>query len=314
MRIVGCITNSELPMSVQKSSSNYLEVSSARPLAAPGLNKGMRNAVRLGLLYAAILVGAALTLIPFLWMLSTSLKTREQLYVFPPEWIPSPLVFDSYRILFNPLPFDVFFVNSTFVAVMSTFGTLLACSLAAYAFARLRFPGRELIFAILLGTMMIPGQVLLLPLFILYKNINWLNTLYPLWVPSFFGSAFGTFLLRQFFLTLPSELTDAAKIDGASHFGIYWRIILPLAGPGLATLGIFTFMGSWNSFLVPLIVISDMDLRTLPLGLAALQGSNEIRLNAVMAASTLSVLPILIVFFFAQKYFVQGVVLTGIKG
>jgi ABC-type glycerol-3-phosphate transport system permease component len=301
-------------MSVQKSSSNYLEVSSARPLAAPGLNKGMRNAVRLGLLYAAILVGAALTLIPFLWMLSTSLKTREQLYVFPPEWIPSPLVFDSYRILFNPLPFDVFFVNSTFVAVMSTFGTLLACSLAAYAFARLRFPGRELIFAILLGTMMIPGQVLLLPLFILYKNINWLNTLYPLWVPSFFGSAFGTFLLRQFFLTLPSELTDAAKIDGASHFGIYWRIILPLAGPGLATLGIFTFMGSWNSFLVPLIVISDMDLRTLPLGLAALQGSNEIRLNAVMAASTLSVLPILIVFFFAQKYFVQGVVLTGIKG
>jgi ABC-type glycerol-3-phosphate transport system permease component len=301
-------------MSVQKSSSNYLEVSSARPLAAPGLNKGMRNAVRLGLLYAAILVGAALTLIPFLWMLSTSLKTREQLYVFPPEWIPSPLVFDSYRILFNPLPFDVFFVNSTFVAVMSTFGTLLACSLAAYAFARLRFPGRELIFAILLGTMMIPGQVLLLPLFILYKNINWLNTLYPLWVPSFFGSAFGTFLLRQFFLTLPSELTDAAKIDGASHFGIYWRIILPLAGPGLATLGIFTFMGSWNSCLVPLIVISDMDLRTLPLGLAALQGSNEIRLNAVMAASTLSVLPILIVFFFAQKYFVQGVVLTGIKG
>ncbi len=301
-------------MSVQKSSSDYLEMTSARPLAAPGLNKGVRNAVRLILLYAAILAGSALTLIPFLWMLSTSLKTREQLYVFPPEWIPSPLVFDSYRVLFDPLPFDVFFVNSTFVAVMSTFGTLLACSLAAYAFARLRFAGRDLIFAILLGTMMIPGQVLLLPLFILYKNINWLNTLYPLWVPSFFGSAFGTFLLRQFFLTLPSELTDAAKIDGASHFGIYWRIILPLAGPGLATLGIFTFMGSWNSFLVPLIVISDMDLRTLPLGLAALQGSNEIRLNAVMAASTLSVLPILIVFFFAQKYFVQGVVLTGIKG
>jgi len=265
-------------------------------------------------LYAIVLLGAALTLIPFLWMLSTSLKTREQLYTFPPEWIPAPINFQSYRILFDPLPFDTFFLNSALIAILSTIGTLLACSLAAYAFARLRFPGREIIFGLLLATMMIPGQVLLLPLFILYKNINWLNTLYPLWVPSFFGSAFGTFLLRQFFLTLPSELTDAAKIDGCSHLGIYWRIILPLAGPGLATLGIFSFMGSWNSFLVPLIVISDIDLRTVPLGLAALQDSNEIRLNAVMAASTLSVLPILIVFFFAQKYFVQGVVLTGIKG
>jgi multiple sugar transport system permease protein len=212
------------------------------------------------------------------------------------------------------LPFDVFFLNSLKVALLSLAGTLFACSLAAYAFARLRFPGREAVFALLLTTMMIPSQVLLLPLFILYQNIGWLDTHYPLWVPSFFGSAFGTFLLRQFFLSLPTELTDAAKIDGCSHFGIYWRIILPLSGPGLATLGIFTFMGSWNSFLVPLIVINKIDLRTVPLGLAALQGSNEIRLNAVMAASTLSILPILLIFFFAQKYFVQGVVLTGIKG
>jgi ABC-type glycerol-3-phosphate transport system permease component len=301
-------------MSVQKSSTELLTMQKPAPVATPRLAQSVRNSVRTVLLYAIVLIGAALTLIPFLWMISTSLKTREQLYVFPPEWIPNPVDLQSYRILFNPLPFDTFFFNSAFVAILSTFGTLLACSLAAYAFARLRFPGREIIFGLLLATMMIPGQVLLLPLFILYKNINWLNTLYPLWVPAFFGSAFGTFLLRQFFLTLPSELTDAAKIDGCSHFGIYWRIILPLAGPGLATLGIFSFMGSWNSFLVPLIVISDIDLRTLPLGLAALQDSNEIRLNAVMAASTLSVLPILIVFFFAQKYFVQGVVLTGIKG
>ncbi|MBX3013662.1 MAG: carbohydrate ABC transporter permease [Caldilineaceae bacterium] len=301
-------------MSVQKSSTNLPTMTTQRPAPAASLSKGLRRGINLLATYTVVLLGAALTLIPFLWMLSTSLKTRAQLYTFPPEWVPAPIDFQSYRILFNPLPFDTFFLNSTFVAVLSTFGTLLACSLAAYAFARLRFPGREVLFGLLLATMMIPGQVLLLPLFILYKNIGWLNTLYPLWVPSFFGGAFGTFLLRQFFLTLPSELTDAAKIDGCSHLGIYWRIILPLAGPGLATLGIFSFMGSWNSFLVPLIVISDIDLRTVPLGLAALQDSNEIRLNAVMAASTLSVLPILIVFFFAQKYFVQGVVLTGIKG
>jgi multiple sugar transport system permease protein len=304
-------------MNVQKSSTDLMKMStpSASKVARTNLTQNMvRNVLKRMAIYAAVLVGASLTLVPFLWMVSTSLKTREQLYRFPPEWIPNPINLESYRVLFNPLPFSTFFLNSTQVAVLATVGTLLSCSLAAYAFARLRFPGREVIFALLLATMMIPSQVLLLPLFILYKNINWLNTLYPLWVPSFLGSAFGTFLLRQFFLSLPSELTDAAKIDGCSHFGIYWRIILPLAGPGLATLGIFTFMGSWNSFLVPLIVISHNNLKTVPLGLAALQGSNEIRLNAVMAASTLSILPILIVFFFAQKYFVQGVVLTGIKG
>jgi ABC-type glycerol-3-phosphate transport system permease component len=302
-------------MNAPKSSTTLLEMPSSGGSATIGLGrKTVRNGIKTLVLYVIILVMAALTLVPFLWMLSTSLKVREQLYAFPPEWIPSPVSFESYRVLFDPLPFDVFFLNSLKVALLSLAGTLFACSLAAYAFARLRFPGREAVFALLLTTMMIPSQVLLLPLFILYQNIGWLDTHYPLWVPSFFGSAFGTFLLRQFFLSLPTELTDAAKIDGCSHFGIYWRIILPLSGPGLATLGIFTFMGSWNSFLVPLIVINKIDLRTVPLGLAALQGSNEIRLNAVMAASTLSILPILLIFFFAQKYFVQGVVLTGIKG
>lgn len=302
-------------MNTPKSSTTLLEMASPERPAVTGLGrKAVRDGIKTFALYIIILVMAGLTLVPFLWMLSTSLKVRDQLYAFPPEWIPSPVTFESYRVLFDPLPFDVFFLNSLKVAFLSLAGTLLTCSLAAYAFARLRFPGREAVFALLLTTMMIPSQVLLLPLFILYQNIGWLDTHYPLWVPSFFGSAFGTFLLRQFFLSLPTELTDAAKIDGCSHFGIYWRIILPLSGPGLATLGIFTFMGSWNSFLVPLIVINKIDLRTVPLGLAALQGSNEIRLNAVMAASTLSILPILLVFFFAQKYFVQGVVLTGIKG
>jgi ABC-type glycerol-3-phosphate transport system permease component len=302
-------------MNAPKSSTTLLEMPSSGGSTQIGLGrKTVRRGIRAVGLYIAILVMAALTLVPFLWMLSTSLKVREQLYAFPPEWIPSPVTFESYRVLFDPLPFDVFFLNSLKIAFLALAGTLFACSLAAYAFARLRFPGRDAIFALLLTTMMIPSQVLLLPLFILYKNIGWLDSHYPLWVPAFFGSAFGTFLLRQFFQSLPTELTDAAKIDGCSHFGIYWRIILPLAGPGLATLGIFTFMGSWNSFLVPLIVINKIDLRTVPLGLAALQGSNEIRLNAVMAASTLSILPIILVFFFAQKYFVQGVVLTGIKG
>lgn len=295
--------------------SSMIEMPNSNRAIGMGVSrKTVRQGISLTALYVVILSAAGVTLVPFLWMLSTSLKVREQLYAFPPEWIPDPISFESYRILFNPLPFGIFFWNSLTIALLSLLGTLLTCSLAAYAFARLRFPGREAVFALLLTTMMIPSQVLLLPLFILYKNIGWLDTHYPLWVPSFFGSAFGTFLLRQFFLSLPTELTDAAKIDGCSHFGIYWRIILPLAGPGLATLGIFTFMGSWNSFLVPLIVINKINLRTVPLGLAALQGSNEIRLNAVMAASTLSILPILIVFFFAQKYFVQGVVLTGIKG
>ena len=204
-------------------------------------------------------------------------------------------------------------MNSLIVALCVTLGQLITCSLGAFAFARLRFPGREKLFLLYLATLMVPFQVTMIPIFILIKQLRWLDTYQGLTVPAIF-SPYGTFLLRQFFLTIPRELEDASKIDGCGYFRIYWQIILPLSKPALATLGIFVFMFSWNNFLWPLLIINSLSMKTLPLGISYLLGQYTVYWNLLMAGSTIALLPILVVFFFAQRYFIEGITLTGLKG
>ena len=265
-------------------------------------------------IYALVAGGGLLMVIPFLWMVSTSLKTTAQSMAFPPEWWPAPFVCGNYARIWDFMPFFTFLLNSVKIAFFVVCGQLLTCSLAGYAFAKLRFPGRRALFLVLLSTMMIPSEVTLIPVFVIMKSLGWLNTHYSLIVPAFFGSVFGTFLLRQFFLTLPNDLEDAARIDGCSPFGIYWRIMLPLAKPSLATLAIFTFMGTWNDFMRPLIYLSDMDKMTLSVGLALISNHQDIRIPLIMAGAMLSLLPILVFYVCGQKYFVRGIALTGMKG
>ena len=264
--------------------------------------------------YAIVAAGGFVMILPFLWMLSTSLKTTVQSMAFPPEWWPSPVVWQNYMSITEYMPFFLFLFNSVKIAFFVVFGTLLTCSLAGYAFAKLRFPGRKALFLVLLSTMMIPTQVTLIPVFVIMKYLGWINTHYALIVPAFFGSVFGTFLLRQFFMGIPNELEDAARIDGCSPWDIYWRIMLPLAKPALATLAIFAFMGTWNDFMRPLIYLSDLGKMTLPVGLALLANHQDIRVPLIMAGAMLSLLPILILYIFGQKYFVRGIALTGMKG
>ena len=221
---------------------------------------------------------------------------------------------DSYRWALRYIPFDAQLRNTLILVVLNVLGQLFACSLVAYAFARLNFYGRGFLFGLLLATMMLPGQVTMIPQFILWKTLGWYNTLRPLWVPAWFGGAFFIFLLRQFFMTIPKELEDAAKIDGCGFFGIYWRIMLPLAGPAMATVAIFSFMGAWNDFLGPLVYLSDERLFPLSLGLNQFRQEQSAEWAMLMAASTLMMLPVIAVFFFCQRYFIQGVTLTGLKG
>jgi len=254
-------------------------------------------------------------LLPLVWMISTSFKEQFQVFTYPPQWLPNPWTLKGYERLFAMSPIGNWLFNSIVVAVTITACQLVFSSLAAYAFARVRFPGRDVIFMGYLATMMIPGQVTLIPGYILIKYLGWIDTYFALTVPFLFGSAFGTFLLRQFFQTIPTELEDAARIDGAGYFAIYWRIILPLAKPALATLGVFVFLHFWNDFLWPLIVINTNELRTLPVGLAVVSRSMfGTDWPALMGGAVISLVPILTIFFFAQRYFVQGITLTGLKG
>lgn len=268
---------------------------------------------RQGILYAILVISALFMIVPFLWMLSTSLKTDQYVLTMPPQFFSRPLTLHSYMRLAELFPIGRMFFNSLLVASLTTLGQLATCSMAAYAFARMDFKGRDALFLVYLATLMIPFQVTITPLFILMRYLGWINTYQGLIFPGVF-SAFGTFLLRQSFLTIPKELDEAAFIDGASHFTVYWRIILPLAKPALATLGVFSFMGSWNAFLWPLFVVRDMEMMTLPVGLATLHGRWLTQWNLVMAGTIITILPMLVVYLMAQKYFVRGVLLSGIKG
>ncbi|MBI2939161.1 MAG: carbohydrate ABC transporter permease [Chloroflexi bacterium] len=267
-----------------------------------------------GLTYALlVLIGVGMVL-PFVWTISQSLQPTQSLLSYPIRWIPDPVTLDAYTRIWTTLPFARMIVNTFFIAMVSTAGYVFTCALAAYGFARLRFPGREVLFTALLATMMIPFAVTLIPLFVIMKTFGWLDTYLPLIVPRLFGGAYGVFLLRQFLLTLPRELEDAARIDGSSTFGIFIRISIPLIKPALATLGTFAFLSSWNDFLWPLVVLNTYERFTIQLGLSLLRGTWNTDWAMLLAGTSLAIIPILVVFFSLQKYFVQGIALTGLKG
>ena len=264
--------------------------------------------------YATLTLLAITMIFPFYWMVSSSLKTEVGVFKVPPQWIPIPPMWSNYKYVFTVVSFGLYTLNSMKLGILWTVGVVLSSSWAAYGFARVHFWGRQALFVITIAALMIPGQVTMIPLFLLMNRMGWVNTHNPLWVPAFFGSAFGIFLLRQYFMTSPQELLDAAKIDGCSHFGIYWRVVMPLAKPALASLALLAFMGSWNNLLGPVIYLYDEPLFTLPVGLTRFQGMYVTYWAYTMAGGTLSVIPILILFLVTQKYFVQGVVLSGLSG
>lgn len=267
--------------------------------------------------YIVLTVGGFVLLMPFLWMVSTSLKTPAQAYVFPPKWIPNPIDWSTYPRALSRLPFHMYFKNTVIITALNIGGVLVTATLTGYAFARLRFPAREQLFGLCLATMMLPGVVTLIPRFILFRNLGWINTFAPLTVPAWFGGgAFNIFLARQFFRTIPIELDEAARIDGASSWRIWLTIILPLSQPLLATLGVFSFVFHWNDFLGPLIYLYDEELFTISLGLKMYQALMHIELvwSDAMAASVVTTLPVIALFFFAQRYFMRGMVMSGLAG
>jgi len=266
--------------------------------------------------YLALCAIALVILVPFAWMLSTSLKGRGVLQEIPPRWIPEKAYWGNYADVLFKYRFLRYGLNSIYVSLMGAVGQLLTCSLAGFAFARLRFRGRDLCFALLLATMMIPLQVMIIPEFLIMMGLGWID--HPLFlaliVPSWLAGSFGTFMLRQFFLTIPKDLEDAGRIDGCTIFGIYWRIFLPLALPSLATLFIFSVMSSWNDLLRPILYLSSQKRMTLTIGLAAFTRQYDIVENLKMAGSLVTLAPLLVLYGFAQKYFVQGITLSGLKG
>jgi multiple sugar transport system permease protein len=280
--------------------------------ARTGSRRRTKRVRHLGL-HLLLLTGGVIMLVPFAWMLSTSLKEPGDVFLYPPQWIPDPVQWENYRETVTVMPFGRFYLNSIIQAVAVTALQLLTASLAAFAFARLRFRGRDVLFLLYLATMMIPFPVTMIPNFIIMRYLNWIDTFRALILPPAF-SAFSTFLLRQYFMSIPLEMDDAARVDGASSFRIWWQIILPLSGPALATLAIFTFLGQWNSFLWPLIVTNSEEMRTLPVGLAAFQGQYSVQWHLLMAGSVIAVLPILVIYIVGQKWFVRGITLTGMGG
>jgi multiple sugar transport system permease protein len=256
---------------------------------------------------------AVVMVIPLVWMLVTSLQTLEETRHYPPTLMPTSLELHNYTDVLQQAPFARWFVNTLVVTVVVVLGNLLFCSLAGYAFARIRFVGREFIFVLILATLMVPFLVVMIPTFLIVKSFGLIDTLGALILPNM-ASAFGIFMLRQFFRTLPIELEEAARIDGASRLGILLKIVLPLSGPALATLAVIMFMWTWNDFLWPLITIYSPNNMTLQLGLATFQGAHQTNTNLLMAANVMSMLPVLLLFFLAQRYFVRGIATTGLKG
>lgn len=265
------------------------------------------------LFYSIISIIAVIIIIPFFWMISTSLKERGALMAIPIQWIPDKVSFEAYQKLFKIFPFGRAIFNSMYVAIMTTFITISSAAMAAYVFAKIEFKGREKIFVLYLATLMIPGQVTMIPNFIILKYMGLLNTFTGLMIPSLIN-AFATFILRQNMKVIPNDYIEAAVIDGASHLTIFCKVILPLIKPIIAALGIITFMGTWNSYLWPLIILTSKNKMTLPVGLSLLSGQHGAEYNLLMAGSLISIIPILIVFLFTQKYFEKGLSLGGIKG
>jgi len=265
--------------------------------------------------YVVLSIIGIFMLLPFLWMVSTSLKPSDEVFSFPPTFIPSKIMWSNYIAAMKEVPLGKFIFNSYYIGLVVTLGQLFFCSLAGYAFARLRFPKRETLFFLYLATMMVPIQARLVPLYIMMRKFHWINTHYALIVPSL-ATAWSTFLMRQFMLTIPKELEDSARIDGCNYLTTFFYIILPSIKPALATLGIFAFIMSYNDFLWPLIIVSSNPLKTLPVGLLMFQSRVVLRTpwNFLMAAATIAIVPLLVVFVLGQKHYVRGITTTGLKG
>lgn len=277
-------------------------------------SRARQRRIRTFAVYATLTVVGMLFILPFIWMVSTSVKPNNQIFVYPPKWIPDIILWSNYSKAMTSVPFFLYFRNTVFISGMTILGTLVSCSLVAYGFSRVRWIGRDKVFLVVLATMMLPSATTLVPLYIIFRKLGWMGTFNPLIVPPFFGTAFFIFLLRQFFMSIPMELSDAARIDGASELGILWRIILPLSKPALASVTLFSFLWSWSDFFGPLIFLTDEHLYTISLGLLQFQSRYDTAWGQVMAASTVFTLPVLLLFFLAQKQFIEGVTLTGIKG
>lgn len=271
-----------------------------------------RNPLRTAL-FVGIVIQTVIMMIPLFYMLSTSFKAQNEVFSLPIQWLPSQLLVENYILPLQQKPFLRWFFNSTFVAGASTVLVVLTSALAGYSFAKFRYPGRNLLFWIIIATLMIPLEAMIVPLFVLVKDLGWLNTYTGLIVPAG-GSAFGIFLMRQHMLAMPDELIEAARIDGASEPHIFWRIVLPINQPALSALAIFSFMWNWNSFLYPLLVANSDEMRTLPIGLASFESAYSTNYPQLMAVSVLSCIPVLIVFFILQNKFIESMALTGVKG
>jgi len=267
-------------------------------------------------IHAVLLAGSVLFLFPLVWMLSTALKPLDQTMIMPPRWFPDPIQWENFWEAVNYIPFFTYARNTLTIALLGTLGTVFSSSVVAYGFSRIEWKGRDIVFLVLLATMMVPFPVTMVPLYAVFRQLHWIGTFRPLWVPAWFGaSAFNVFLLRQFFLTIPRDFDDAARIDGCSEFGIWRRVVLPLSRPALAVVALFHFMYCWNDFLGPLIYLIEKDTFTLALGLQFFQSrQGGTPWNLLMAASTLVVAPIIILFFFTQRTFIQGIAMSGIKG
>ena len=281
------------------------------PQSVTTVERVRRILVSLGF-YVVMTLIAVVFALPLVWMVLTSLKMGSEVMTIPPTFLPENPQWHNFVESFRTV--RPFLWNSTYLAILNVVGLLIVSSLAAYGFARLNFAGRDLAFSLLLSTVMIPGIVYLIPQYILFQQIGWIDTHYPLWVPRVMTPVFPTFLLRQFFKTLPRELEDAAKIDGASTFEIYWRIMLPQVKPGLAAVGVFTFLDSWNDLFGPLIFINSIEKQTLPVALALYQGEFFTQTTLLMAAATITIAPVILLFIASQRYFIQGITLTGLKG
>lgn len=264
--------------------------------------------------YSVLMVLAALFMIPLYWMFSTAVKSPQQTFAIPPEWIPAPAQWSNFREVFDEVPFGRFYLNTLFLAGANIVGHLVSVTLVAYGFARLRFPGRNFLFLVMLSTLMIPYQVTLVPRFVMFAKLGMINSYWPLILPAFTGTPFLIFLVRQYMMSIPFDLDEAAYIDGATRFDVFWRIIIPLARPALMLVVVFTFIDVWNDFLQPLIYLNDPQMFTVSLGLSFFQGARETNWNLLMAGSVLAMIPPLILFFFAQKQLIGGISVEGLKG
>ncbi len=265
--------------------------------------------------HIALIAIALISLLPLIYMMSTSLKAYGQEFSYPIKWIPDPIVWDNYRTVFSRVPVWTFFSNTMTVTILATVGGLLSSSLVAYGFARTRFPGRDFLFMLMLSGLMLPYMVTLIPQFVLFRNLGWINTLLPLIVPAFFGGhPFYIFLLRQFFKGLPTDLEDAAKLDGAGFFKIWWTVAMPLAKPGLATVAILSILAHWNDFIAPLVYLNTQDKWTLALGIRLFRDAYQVNFNLTMAYAVMMTIPVFTVFFAFQKYFIRGITISGMGG